>query len=390
MLVQSGDIPLITDFSEPACSPALPKKQHPILRLNSICPYYTMFPLEFPYNALGSANKGDWVLDPFCGRGTTNYAARLRGIPSIGLDANPVAAAVSRSKFIKIKPEGIIKACRSILDENRDPESIPEGEFWDLCYHPKTLRQITQIREALLDNCHSRGRTALLAIMLGILHGPRTKGQPSYLSNQMPRTYSTKPGPAIKFWKKRGDCPAYVNVLDLVQRRTTYVYSDTPPAVNGGAYCFDSRRKFSKIGSRKFQWVITSPPYYAMRSYVPDQWLRYWFVGGPSDVAYDHERLIRHTSLNDFIADLARVWKNVAFVCDSGAHMVIRFGTLPSREVEPASIITESIQRADCGWHISSITPAGNAGKGKRQSDQFLQETSNPCEEIDLHAVLER
>src|SRR5690606_41868113 len=53
-----------------------------VLSLNTVCPYYTMFPLEFPLARLARAKPGEWVLDPFCGRGTTMYAARLRGLRS--------------------------------------------------------------------------------------------------------------------------------------------------------------------------------------------------------------------------------------------------------------------------------------------------------------------
>ncbi|MCI0534112.1 MAG: site-specific DNA-methyltransferase [Verrucomicrobiales bacterium] len=40
----------------------------------------------------------DLVLDPFCGTGTTLVEARKRGIPSVGSDAHPFAALVSRVK----------------------------------------------------------------------------------------------------------------------------------------------------------------------------------------------------------------------------------------------------------------------------------------------------
>lgn len=369
---------------------SLPKKQHPILRLNSICPYYTMFPLEFPFNALHSAHIGDWVLDPFCGRGTTNFAARIRGLPSIGLDANPVAAAVARSKFVNTTPMKIVRVCKKILSENHETDSVPEGEFWSLCYHPETLRQITQIRDSLLEECSTSDRKALLATMLGILHGPEMKGEPSYLSNQMPRTYATKPGPAIKYWNKKGNYPRYIDVLDLVKRRTNFVFSLLPPAVDGDAFVFDCRTEFKKVVKKNFKWIVTSPPYYGMRSYVPDQWLRYWFVGGPPVVVYDKEKFIRHNSVSHFIEDIARVWKNTAMVCDSGAHLFIRFGTLPSLDKDPASMLIESIHKSYSGWYIKSVTPAGNARRGRRQSDQFLQGTSMPCEEIDLCAELER
>jgi hypothetical protein len=58
--------------------------------LNAICPYYTMFPLAFPLGVLKRRGQPkQWVLDPFCGRGTTTFAARLLGLPSVSLDSNP-------------------------------------------------------------------------------------------------------------------------------------------------------------------------------------------------------------------------------------------------------------------------------------------------------------
>lgn len=368
----------------------LPPKQQPILRLNAICPYYTMFPLAFPFNGLNISNPGEWVLDPFCGRGTTNFAARLRGLPSVGFDSNPVAVAIAQSKFVKTTSEKIISLCQDILKENKNPSTIPEGLFWDLCYHPDTLYQICQIRESLIENCQTQEKIALRALMLGILHGPRMKGKPSYLSNQMPRTYATKPDSAIKYWNKNGDRPSYVDVLDLVKRRSTFVFTQLPPFVKGNVYLHDSRKEFNHLYDKRIKWVITSPPYYGMRSYIPDQWLRYWFVGGPSTVTYGKENFIQHTSVDQFINDLKDVWRNVALMCSRGANLIIRFGSLPSNEKDSTTLLTESLIKAECGWVISSIVPAGNARKGQRQSDQFLQELSTPCEEIDLCAVLER
>ena len=40
----------------------------------------------------------DLVLDPFCGTGTTLVEAKKNGIPSLGCDAHPFAALVSRVK----------------------------------------------------------------------------------------------------------------------------------------------------------------------------------------------------------------------------------------------------------------------------------------------------
>jgi DNA modification methylase len=55
--------------------------------LNAICPYWTMFPLDFPLQALAGGHPGEWVLDPFCGRGTTLFAARKLGMGTVGIDS---------------------------------------------------------------------------------------------------------------------------------------------------------------------------------------------------------------------------------------------------------------------------------------------------------------
>src|SRR5947207_3324480 len=87
-----------------------------LLALNAICPYYTMFPLDFPRRILKTAREGDWVLDPFCGRGSTNFAARLCGLGSIGIDSNPVAVAIARAKLVSVSPAALVITCRNILE----------------------------------------------------------------------------------------------------------------------------------------------------------------------------------------------------------------------------------------------------------------------------------
>ena len=79
--------------------------REPRYKLNAICPYYTMFPLEFPIRILRRLPKDTVVVDPFCGRGTTNYAAQTLGIRSYGYDSSPIAAAIGSSiKYVFLAP----------------------------------------------------------------------------------------------------------------------------------------------------------------------------------------------------------------------------------------------------------------------------------------------
>ena len=366
----------------------LPEKQSPILRLHTICPYFTMFPLDFPFHVLSSASPNDWVLDPFCGRGTTNYAARLRGLGSVGIDSSPVAAAISAAKFIETKPSNIAELCRTILSCDWEPEQIPEGQFWDLCFHSDTLRDICKLREALIQKCSTDTTRALRALMLGILHGPVMKSRPSYLSNQMPRTYCCKPDYSVRYWECHGLRPKKIDVLDVVSRKARYSFSNLPAKAEGGVINGDSRAPITLVPYDGFNWVITSPPYYQMKTYIQDQWLRNWFLGGEDMVNYTIKGQLRHSSRMDFAKDLADVWKNITKACAPGARMIVRLGALPSSRCNPSEILQKSIDDADCGWEKVKIESAGTAKRGRRQADQFGGTRGAAHEEIDYFAVL--
>ena len=358
--------------------------------LNGICPYFTMFPLDFPLNILKRrAKKGDLVLDPFCGRGTTNFAARLVGLCSLGVDSSPVAAAITASKLVTTTIEEILSETRQILGR-QEPRQIPGGEFWQWAFHPAVLNSLCRLREAFLENCSTAPRIALRGIVLGALHGPKQKTFPSYFSNQCPRTYAPKPAYATRFWQNRGLVPEPVDVLAVIERRAKRYYGVLSD-ITGAVRLADSRNAEAIQPERPetcFDWIITSPPYYGMRTYIPDQWLRNWFVGGPSDVDYSNCDQVVHSSPEDFAADLRQVWRNAARVCADNATIVIRFGGITDRRANPLALIKRSFDES--GWRIATIHEAGSATEGKRQADAFLRTKTKPMVEYDIWAAKHR
>lgn len=59
-------------------------------------PYPARFISQIPAQALDLLEVDGPVLDPFCGSGTTLAEARRRGLPSVGVDLNPIACLISR------------------------------------------------------------------------------------------------------------------------------------------------------------------------------------------------------------------------------------------------------------------------------------------------------
>lgn len=350
-----------------------------------------MFPLDFPLTILKARAKPNArVLDPFCGRGTTNFAARLLGLQTAGIDASRVAAAATQAKLVAPSPEEIIDAAEKILRRKKKVIEIPKGEFWSRAYHNDVLRDLCLIRDALLkDSIATHVAPALRGIVLVALHGPIGKTKQSYFSNQCPRTYGPKPAYAAKFWKKRKLLPPRVDVLTIIADRAHRYYGNAPPKVIGTAIEGDSREKSTLDEARKaigkFDWVVTSPPYYGLTTYLPDQWIRNWFLGGPSAVDYTTKKQVSHFGCDRFIADLRKVWVNTGAHCKPGAKLVIRFGAIGGRLIEdPAQLIKTSLKTT--GWVTTNVWHANNASLGYRQADTFRKKNTAPCDEVDVWA----
>lgn len=347
-----------------------------------------MFPLEFPLRILqGRAKKHQAVLDPFCGRGTTNFAARLVGLRSLGVDSSPVATAITAAKLVQVSTSEILAEARDILS-GTEPRDVPSEPFWHWAYHGEILVDLCRFRTAFLRDCSTPARIALRGIILGALHGPKQKTFQSYFSNQSPRTYAPKPAYATKYWQSRDLRPFRVDVLEIIERRARRYYGSLPEG-DGEVRLRDSRELDSLTPNSedtRFSWVITSPPYYGMRTYIPDQWLRYWFLGGAAHVDYTNEHQVMHSSPEDFAADLRKVWNNVAEGCKSDANMVVRFGGISDRRTNPLELVKNSFRNSP--WRLSTIRSAGSALEGKRQADAFLRSRSKPVVEYDLWAKL--
>ncbi|MBA3943520.1 MAG: DNA modification methylase [Herpetosiphonaceae bacterium] len=350
-----------------------------------------MFPLKFPYSILSHhANPGDWIIDPFCGRGTTNYAGRLLGLPSIGIDSSPVAVASSEAKLANVAPDAIIEAAEQILSEVKIAQDVPTGEFWDWAFDPSVLNTICRLREGLMRSCLLDSHKALRAILMGALHGPRGKIRQSYFSNQCQRTYAPKPRYAVKFWKSRELQPAFVDVLEIIGNRAHRYYQQLLPSCGGYILHGDSRAQETYLhlsDGPKIKWVLTSPPYYGMCTYLPDQWLRLWFVGGPSNVEYSTNGQLEHSSVAGFSDQLRKVWKNVGTICRPDARMIIRFGGINVRNVAPMTVLKESLKNS--GWKIQTLKSAGFASEGRRQAVHFSKSSNNALEEYDVWAKWE-
>ncbi len=330
---------------------------------------------------------GDLVLDPFCGRGTTVFQALLMNRNAIGCDKNPVAYCITRAKTNAPKYDSLKRRLRKLernFDENEWKASrrrLPK--FFRYAYRPETLQQILYLRSCLRwqkvnTDC------MLAALILGALHGESNKSK-SYLSNQMPRTISTKPVYSVGFWNKNGFKAPKRDVFDLLRDRIEFRYVSEPPIRHALVYNKDIRMlpRFKKKVKREIKCIITSPPYLDVTNFEEDQWLRLWFLGGPPKPTYNRiSKDDRHTSQTKYWNFISDMWGSFGEMLGTNADVVIRLG---GKNITPEEILNKLLETSKFSKRAVKLKHHEVSEIKGRQTNSFSPGTKGCAVEIDCY-----
>jgi hypothetical protein len=316
-------------------------------RFHSICPYFAMFPEAFVRrNVLAWSTRGDIVLDPFSGRGTTVFESLLNGRRSLGCDTNPVAVCLSRAKADPPTYEDVLDRINDLEGRFRRFSSrAPElqDEFFQLCFHSSTLKQLLFLK-ATLEWRKDRVDCFVAALTLGCLHGESHRTELCF-SNQMPRTISTKPAYSVRWWKARHCLPPEREVFSILRTCVAYRYQSPTPTLKGRVVEGDVRRasRLLRAYEGRVKLVITSPPYLDITDYHEDQWLRLWLLGGDRKPKAGQSKDDRHRRIEAYWQFLREAWIGIAPLLQRSAHVVIRIGGTRLGEEELRTGLFESL-----------------------------------------------
>ena len=362
-------------------------------RFHALCPYLAMFPESFAEQWIRRLTKpADIVLDPFSGRGTTALTALLCGRHAISSDVNDVAVCLTKAKTTPPS----LKRLRARLTELRkefDPkawrkQAADADEFFQYAYASATLQQLLYLRAAL-DWKGSRVDNMIAALTLGSLHGETSSKR--YLSNQMPRTISTKPRYSVNFWKDRNLVAPERDVFDVLGDMATFRYESPIPTGESVVLQTDMRnlpRVIESTPRRPLRCAITSPPYLNVTSFEEDQWLRLWFLGGlPHPKKGSVSRDDRHGTADNYWSFIGDMWRSLGAVMSGDAHVVIRIG---SRKISPEALRRGLAGCAQFSGRKVKLVSHRVTEIGKRQTDAFRPGTKGCVVELDCHFKFDR
>ena len=129
---------------------------------HSLHPYPAKFPPQLPQTILKQySKKGETVLDPFCGSGTTLVEARMQGINSIGVDVNGLSCLLSKVKATPLSLQQI-RVINQFIDEIKKLSDKDITDFLKIVLSSIIVRvsnQESDTRFAAINknisNCHT-------------------------------------------------------------------------------------------------------------------------------------------------------------------------------------------------------------------------------------------
>jgi hypothetical protein len=244
------------------------------------------FVLSFPphlvreYVERFGLNATSRVLDPFCGTGTVLVECKKLGIPSVGVEANPVAQFASKIKIDwSADPHGLVNHARRIAElasERLREDGVDDNPLF-LGYQsiPKTLRELpSDSAKLLLADSMSPLPLHKTLMLLELLEQHADERYERYERLALAKTivYSASNlhfGPEIGVGPARADSPVVAawlgEVMNIAEDLKAFSTADATPAK---AYLGDARDLSQVLEPRSISAVITSPPYPNEKDYT--------------------------------------------------------------------------------------------------------------------------
>ena len=221
---------------------------------------------------------GEFVHDPFMGRGTTPIQAALMGRHPVGNDINPLAVLLTRPR---LRPPALATIARR-LNEIRWDGIAPDRDDLLAFYHPATLAQLAALRAWLARRCPiSEADPDPVDDWIRMVALNRLSGHsPGFFSvRTMPPNQAVSLAAQRRMNAKSGATPPPRDVAALILRKSRRLLADGVPPPVPAALHVGPAAATDAIADGSVALVVTSPPFLDVVQYADDNWLRCWFAG---------------------------------------------------------------------------------------------------------------
>ncbi len=305
----------------------------------------------------------DWVLDPFCGSGTTMLSCLESGVNSVGFDTLPASVFASRVKTRDYDPKALERELSLILKEKYTrPREKPSLPIISKAFPPRLFEQVVFYRKLILGAGDEKARDFLIMALMNVA---------------IKSSYLYKDGAVLKIRKK-----PVPPVKDMLRRQAKRMIRDLGNFERSDAKSIaeygDARSIRLEDGS--VSAVITSPPYLNKIEYtriyevenelflnrvMPERPIRTYIGLTLEKLERDSARLmdvLDEGTVNGlpqeacpYLMDMEACIRELYRVCRPGARvgLVVGNGCFPDRVVESDVLLSRMAK--DAGFDVDRI-----------------------------------
>ena len=265
---------------------------------------------------------GDWIYDPFMGRGTTLIEGKLNGLNVIGNDVNPLSEILTAPRLCH---QDI-----ATISERLETVSLPCTEIKDeellVFFQADTLKELYGWRQYFASRRESGEYDHVDAWLQMVACNRLTGHSKGFFSvYTLPPNQATTLNAQRKINEKREQQPEYRDTKALILKKSKSLLRQALPAgydqTRSTLLC-RSADDTPEIPDEAVQLVVTSPPFLDIVNYVGDNWLRNWFC----QCEPEKGKLWQLRKLEDWTAKMTASLSEMARITKADGRIALEVG----------------------------------------------------------------
>lgn len=260
-------------------------KQRQANKLHEIS-YRACFKPQLPNFFINLFTKpGEFVCDPFAGRGTTLVEAALLKRKIISNDINPLSRILTEPRICPPNLDNVIDRLNEIdlndsgLEEDNEPDISP-------FYHPETEIQIRSLRKYLQEKKLSN-REDMVDKWIRMVATNRLTGHSEgfFSVYTLPPNQAVTPERQKEINKKLNQVPKRKDIKKIIAQKSKILLSCLNEQIrkemyfiyNDAIFSCDRACNLLSVENESVSLIVTSPPFLDVVDYARDNWIRCWF-----------------------------------------------------------------------------------------------------------------